>query len=110
MRRPSTRRPTARAGIKSGDVSTAVDGKPVDGEDDDSQGPLRGAPGTKVTLTLEREGVAKPFDVTLQRETIRIASVRGRMLEPGLGYIRVAAFQADTAADFEHQMDVLQGP
>jgi len=101
--------PAARAGIKSGDVITAVDGKPVDGEDDDSQGPLRGAPGTKVTLTLERAGVAKPFDVTLKRETIRIASVRGRMLEPGLGYIRIAAFQADTAADFEHQLDLLQG-
>ena len=101
--------PAARAGIKSGDVITAVDGKPVDGEDDDSQGPLRGAPGTKVTLTLERAGVAKPFDITLKRETIRIASVRGRMLEPGLGYIRIVAFQADTAADFEHQLDLLQG-
>ena len=102
--------PAARAGIKSGDVITAVDGKPVSDEDDDSQGPLRGAPGTKVTLTLEREGVAKPFDVTLQRETIRVASVRGRTLAPGLGYIRIAAFQADTAADFEHELDVLQGP
>ena len=102
--------PAARAGIKSGDVITAVDGKPVTDEDDDSQGPLRGAPGTKVTLTLEREGVAKPFDVTLQRETIRVASVRGRTLAPGLGYIRIAAFQADTAADFEHELDVLQGP
>jgi carboxyl-terminal processing protease len=102
--------PAARAGIKSGDVITAVDGKPVAGDDDDSQGPLRGPPGSKLTLTLEREGRAKPFDVTLQRETIRVASVRGRLLEPGLGYVRIAAFQADTAADFEHELDVLQGP
>ena len=102
--------PAARAGIKSGDIITAVDGKPVSGDNDDSQGPLRGAPGTRVTLTLLRQGVAKPFDVTLQRETIKVASVRGRLLEPGLGYLRVAAFQADTAADFEHQLDLLQGP
>jgi len=101
--------PAARAGIKSGDIITAVDGKPVSGDNDDSQGPLRGPAGTRVTLTLLRAGVAKPFDVTLQRETIKVASVRGRLLEPGLGYLRIAAFQADTASDFEHQLDLLQG-
>lgn len=99
--------PAARAGIRSGDVITAVDGKPIAG-DDDSQGPLRGPAGSKVTLTLARQGVAKPFDVTLQRETIRVASVRGRMLEPGYGYLRVAEFQADTAADFERTLASLQ--
>ena len=99
--------PAARAGLKSGDVITAVDGKPVSGGDDNAN-PLRGKPGSKVTLTLLREGVAKPFDVSLTRETIRVASVRGRLLEPGLGYIRVAAFQADTAADFEQALDKLQ--
>jgi len=102
--------PAARAGIKSGDIISAVDGKPVSGDNDDSQGPLRGPSGTRVTLTLLRQGVAKPFDVSLQRETIKVASVRARLLEPGLGYLRVAAFQADTAADFERQLEVLQGP
>jgi carboxyl-terminal processing protease len=101
--------PAARAGLKSGDVITAVDGKSVASNDDaDSQGPLRGPAGSSLTLTIEREGVAKPFDVKLKRETIRVASVRSRMLEPGLGYIRIAAFQADTAADFERQLDALQ--
>ncbi|HSR64184.1 MAG TPA: S41 family peptidase, partial [Xanthomonadaceae bacterium] len=99
--------PAAHAGLKSGDVITAIDGKPVTGSNDDAN-PLRGKPGSKVVLTLQREGVAKPFDVTLVRETIRVASVRGRMLEPGLGYIRVAAFQAETAADFEQALDRLQ--
>jgi carboxyl-terminal processing protease len=42
------------------------------------------------------------------RETIRVASVRGRMLEPGYAYVRVAAFQADTAADFEKVLARLQ--
>ena len=98
--------PAARAGIKSGDIITAVNGKPVSGSDDES--PLRGVPGSKVTLTLVRQGVAKPFDVTLQRETIRVASVRGHLLEPGYAYVRVAAFQADTAADFERVLEQLQ--
>ena len=99
--------PAARAGIRSGDLITAVDGKPVAG-DDDTQGPLRGPAGSKVTLTLVRKGVPKPFDVTLLRERIRVASVRSRMLEPGYGYVRIAAFQADTATDFETQLDRLQ--
>jgi carboxyl-terminal processing protease len=101
--------PAARAGLKSGDVIIAVDGKAVASDEDaDSQGPLRGPAGSALTLTIEREGVAKPFDVKLTRETIRVASVRSRMLEPGLGYIRIAAFQADTAADFERQLATLQ--
>ena len=100
--------PAARAGLKSGDVIVAVDGKPLQPGGDD-QGPLRGKPGTKVVLTLVREGTAKPFDVPVMRETIRVASVRGRMLEPGYAYLRVAAFQADTAADFEKVLARLQG-
>ena len=100
--------PAAKAGIKSGDVIVAVDGKPLSPADAEGQGPLRGKPGSQLVLTIAREGVAKPFDVTLQRQTIRVASVRGRMLEPGYGYIRVAAFQADTAADFERILDGLQ--
>ena len=97
--------PAAKAGIKSGDVIVAVDGKPLSPADAEGQGPLRGKPGSQLVLTIAREGVAKPFDVTLQRQTIRVASVRGRMLEPGYGYVRVAAFQADTAADFERILD-----
>lgn len=100
--------PAARAGLKSGDVIVAVDGKTLRPGDAESE-PLRGAPGSKVTLTLVREGTPKPFDVALQRETIRIASVRGRLLEPGYGYIRIAAFQADSAADFERLLERLQG-
>jgi carboxyl-terminal processing protease len=100
--------PAAQAGIKSGDVIVAVDGRPLTSADAEGQGPLRGKPGSKLVLTIVRAGVAKPFDVTLQRQTIRVASVRGRMLEPGYGYVRVAAFQADTAADFERTLEGLQ--
>jgi carboxyl-terminal processing protease len=100
--------PAAKAGIKSGDVIVAVDGKSLTPADAEGQGPLRGKPGSQLVLTIVRESVAKPFDVTLQRQTIRVASVRGRMLEPGYGYVRVAAFQADTAADFERTLDGLQ--
>ncbi|HET6782493.1 MAG TPA: PDZ domain-containing protein, partial [Pseudoxanthomonas sp.] len=70
--------PAAKAGIKSGDVIVAIDGKPISSED--GMEPLRGEPGSKLTLTIAREGKPKPFDVTLIRETIRIASVHSRLL------------------------------
>lgn len=100
--------PAARAGIKAGDLIVAIDGKPFKPDEGDSSGPLRGAPGSKVVLSIVRAGKDKPFDVTVARETIRIASVRSRMLEPGYGYLRISAFQADTAADFETQVEKLK--
>nr|MDQ3040663.1 S41 family peptidase [Pseudomonadota bacterium] len=99
--------PAARAGIKAGDLIIAIDGKPIEMEDGASS-PLRGKPGSAVTLTIVRAGTPKPFDVTLTREKIRVASVRSRMLEPGYGYVRVSTFQADTAADFVTALDKLK--
>ncbi len=100
--------PAARAGIKSGDLIVAVDGKPLTVESSQGQGPLRGAPGSTTKLTIVREGAAKPLEISVKRETIRVTSVRSRMLEPGYGYVRVSAFQADTAAEFEKQLTALQ--
>nr|MDQ2703455.1 S41 family peptidase [Pseudomonadota bacterium] len=99
--------PAARAGLKSGDTIVAVDGKPLQ-PGDNNEGPLRGKAGTKVVLTVIREGMAKPKDISITRETIRVQSVRSKLLEPGYGYIRIAAFQADTAAEFSRKLDALQ--
>ncbi len=99
--------PAAKAGVKSGDIITAVDGKALTPEVADGN-PLRGAPGSKTVLTIQREGAAKPLLITVQRETIRISSVRSRMLEPEYGYIRVSAFQADTAKEFSSHLQRLQ--
>ncbi len=100
--------PAARAGIKAGDIITAIDGKAIDADSELGSGPLRGKSGSKVVLTIVREGTPKPFDVTLVRDTIRVASVRSRMLEPGYGYVRISTFQADTAADFSRALERLQ--
>ncbi|TXI33160.1 MAG: PDZ domain-containing protein [Ottowia sp.] len=98
--------PAERAGILAGDAIVAIDGKPI--AQVEGMKPLRGSSGSKVVVTLVREGRAKPFDVTLQREKIKLASVRSRMLEPGYGYVRIGSFQADTGADFQQQLDRLQ--
>jgi len=98
--------PAAKAGILAGDLIIAIDGKPISAIE--ATEPLRGKAGSKVVLTIVRAGKAKPFDVPITRETIRVTSVRSRMLEPGYGYIRLSTFQADTGADFQKHVAQLQ--
>ena len=100
--------PAARAGLRSGDRIVAIDGRMLKTGQNDASAPLRGKAGTKVVVKVLREGVREPFDLTLVRDTIRTTSVRSRMLEPGLGYLRISSFQASTAADFNRQLDGLQ--
>ena len=100
--------PAARAGLRSGDRIVAIDGKMLKTGQSDASAPLRGKAGTKVVVKVLREGTREPFDLTLVRDTIRTTSVRSRMLEPGLGYLRISSFQASTAADFNKQLDALQ--
>lgn len=90
--------PAALAGIQPGDLIIAVEGKPMAAIIDPE--PLRGPAGSSVTLSVRREGQNKPLEIVVQRQTIRLSSVRSRMLEPGYGYIRISTFQADTATDF----------
>lgn len=100
--------PAARAGIQSGDTIVAVDGVALTPASHGGGGPLRGEAGTRVVLTVLREGTAEPLEVPVERQVIRVASVRARLLEPGYGYIRVSAFQVDTATDFQRHLADLQ--
>jgi carboxyl-terminal processing protease len=90
--------PAARSGIKSGDLITAIDGKTVQGLAlSDAVDQMRGAPNSKITLTIHRDGVDKPLEISMLREVIKIQVVKVRM-EPGdIGYVRLSQFteQAD---------------
>ncbi|MFZ1390495.1 MAG: S41 family peptidase, partial [Dokdonella sp.] len=101
--------PAARAGIKPGDTILRIDNVPVQADNlADAVDMLRGAPGSEVSLSILRAGASVPQEFKLKRETIRVASVRGRLLEPGFAYLRVSQFQAETGADLRKRVARLQ--
>ncbi len=101
--------PAAKAGLQTGDYVRAIDGKAArDLSVFEGMRLLRGAPGTKVTLTVIRGNAAEPRQIELVREKTPGAVVTGKMLPDGVGYIRIAAFGADTAAKLKAQAADLQ--
>jgi carboxyl-terminal processing protease len=88
--------PGAHAGIKPGDIIVEINGIATDSLTlDDAVTRMRGAPGTKVTLTIKRNGVSSPVVLTLTREVIKIQDVKDKILtsEAGpIGYIRLDSF------------------
>src|SRR3954452_23305915 len=90
--------PAARAGIKPGDIITALDGKSVIGLSlNDAVDRMRGPPHSKIVLSIKRRRVKKPIEVALIRETIHIQVVKSRMEPNDIGYVRLTQFteQAD---------------
>jgi carboxyl-terminal processing protease len=66
---------------------------------------MRGPRGSKINLTIKREGVSDLIDVSLVRDVIRVQSVRSRTLEPGYGYIRLAQFQERSDRDMQRALE-----
>ena len=100
--------PAAEAGLQSGDIILKLDNVPVKGMPlNEAIDIMRGPKGSKIVLSIGRPGNNEPFEVTLVRNTIKVASVRQRLLEPGYGYIRIAQFQSSTGADVKNSLDKL---
>src|SRR5262249_27857474 len=92
--------PAERAGVKPGDIITRINETTITADNvTESVNLLRGKPGSEVALSLLHEGATVPVDIKLKRETIRVASVRVRPLDPGYVYIRIAQFQEDTGSE-----------
>jgi carboxyl-terminal processing protease len=100
--------PAHRAGIQPGDQIIKIDGEfTKDMTLIEAVKRMRGPKGTKITLTLRREGVPELFDVTLVREIIQIQSVKSKLLEKGYGYIRITQFQERTDDDLDRDLERL---
>ena len=102
--------PAARAGIKTGDLIVRLDGKPVKGMNlDEAVENMRGKPGSEIVLTIVREGEDQPLKMTIARDIIKVASVKGRVLDDGYLYLRIAQFQTRTTADMYELINKLKG-
>ncbi len=99
--------PADKAGIRAGDLIIQIDNRPLQEIlPEEAAGMMRGEPGTDVTVTISRDG-REPFDLTITREVIAIASVRSRMLEEGYTYIRLSQFRLNTGDELEEELEEL---
>jgi carboxyl-terminal processing protease len=100
--------PAFEAGIQSGDHIIKIDGEPTEDMDlHEAAMEMRGPKGTKVTITITREGLAEPMDITLTRDVIPLRSVKHEALDEGIDYIRISQFNEQTASDFQKALGKL---
>jgi len=96
--------PAARAGVLAGDLIIRIDDQPTKGMPlSDAVKLMRGEPKTGIVLTIQRQSLAAPVEVNIVRDVIRVRSVRSKMLEDDVAYVRISQFQEKTGADMvEH--------
>lgn len=100
--------PAARAGILAGDIITHIDGKSTKSMTlNEAIKLMRGEPHTGIDLTIQRKGRDKPLSVHIVRDIIKIRSVRSKMLDNDVAYVRIAQFQERTVQDLTRQLGEL---
>lgn len=101
--------PAYKAGIKAGDKILKISGEPTKRmEIHEAVSKMRGQKGTTVTLTILREGWKETKDFTIVRDIIKIKSVKHRLLDDGIGYVKLIQFQEPTANDLVSALNKLQ--
>ncbi|WP_292274610.1 S41 family peptidase [Marinobacter sp.] len=101
--------PAQQAGVQSGDLIIKLDEKPVKGMGlEEAVQLMRGKPGTILTLTIMREGENGPVEIDVERDVIKVTSVKSRMIENGYGYVRLTQFQAETGGQFTKALNKLK--
>ncbi|HOI16357.1 MAG TPA: S41 family peptidase [Geobacteraceae bacterium] len=101
--------PAFRAGIKSGDQILKIEDKLTkDMSIIDAVKRMRGPKGSKVTITIMRDGFERPKDFTLVRDIIQVKSVKYKSLDYGYGYVRLAQFQEKTDEDLVKALKALK--
>jgi carboxyl-terminal processing protease len=100
--------PAYRAGLRDGDLITAVDGKSIAGVNlNEVVSRIKGPEGTTVKLTITRSGASQPQVLSIRRARIVAPTVRSRMLADGIGLMQVMSFAEPTAAQFDRELDKL---
>jgi carboxyl-terminal processing protease len=101
--------PARLVGIQSGDQIIDINYQTLDGMDiDQVTAQLRGKQGSEIIIGIARAGQSERIEFTLKRELAPQSSVRNQILEQGIGYIRIAVFQAETSEEFKSAIKQLQ--
>jgi carboxyl-terminal processing protease len=101
--------PAERAGVLAGDRILAVDDVAVDPEKlGETIDRMRGKPGSTVKLTLARQSENVPLDFSLVRASVHVNSVKSRIVEPNVGYVRITHFSETTQTDLERAIASLK--
>ncbi len=97
--------PAYHGGVQAGDLIIRLDDTPVKGMTlNEAIQMMRGPKGSKITLTIVRDGVDQPFELELERDIIQVRSVRIRPIQDDYLYIRIAQFQVNTGRDMSRQL------
>ncbi len=100
--------PAWKEGLHPNDIIYKIEGKPTKGITlTEAVTKLRGKRGTKVTITIVRQGAPKPFKVTITRDVIKIPSIRYDMIDNKTGYIRIIQFQSNVVVDMRRGLKKL---
>jgi len=102
---PISQSPAEKAGIKSGDLIIAIDGASMEGiQPELVRQKVLGPAGSTVVLTIQREGVTDPIDITIVRAKITIASVESKMLDNDVAYVKLNTFGETTTQELIAQL------
>ena len=100
--------PAARAGLQAGDLITRLDDKPVRGMSlDKAVRTMRGKPGTKITLTVFRKSEERSFPVTITRAEIKVQSIKAKIVDQDIAWVRITSFQERTVPDLAKKLTEL---
>jgi len=112
--------PAQRAGIQARDRITSIcpTEKPEDWREEcrrttemtlvEAVSLMRGRKGTTITIYVIREGLSEPVRYDIKRDTVKVASVRSELLEPGIGYVKITSFQERTGQDLRDRLAELE--
>lgn len=100
--------PASRAGLQPHDLIIRINDTPTrEMTVNKAMELMRGEPGTKIELTIQRKNTNQPFNVNLERGLIRITSVKEKILAPSFGYLRISQFQNRSGNEVEQALNRL---
>jgi len=101
--------PAYRAGLQSGDYISRIDGEAVMGTTlSEAVDKMRGKPGTEIELTVLREGENEPLTFNIERDIIKIKSVRARKEGDDVVYVRITSFSEQTSDSLKREVRKLK--